>query len=62
MSGSEKEISDIGSFGGVGIPNDRRKGTTRVNEQQNQSSELLDATGMGRYNCDTSQKGGMYHE
>lgn len=35
MSGSEKKIPDNGSFGGVRILNARRKGTTRVNEQQN---------------------------
>lgn len=62
MSGGKKEISDVESFGGVGVPNTGRKGRVRVNERKDQPPELLDATGMGRHRRDAGQKRGMHRK
>lgn len=59
MSGSEKEISDDGPLGGLGISDAGRTGAVQIDERENQSSELLDASGVGRHHRDASQKRGL---
>lgn len=59
MSGGEKEIPNDGPFGGLGISDAGRTGTVQIDERENQSSELLDAAGVGCHHRDASQKRGM---
>lgn len=58
MSCGEKTISDHGPHGGLGISDAGRAGCFRIDEREDQSSELLDAVGVGGHHRDTGQKGG----